>query len=192
MVYSGDTAFATSSSAPLTQAVNQDASSTTVTSSANPSVYGQPVTFTATVSAKAPGSGTPTGTVAFFDGTTPLGTETLDAGGVATCTTTAFQLGVGNGQSITAVYGGDGNFTASTSNTLKQTVNKDSTTTGVISSGNTSVYGQSVTSRPRWRPTRRAAGRRPARSLSKTARRRWARARSAMAAWPPTRRPLFS
>ncbi len=145
VVYSGDTAFATSSSAPLTQTVNQDASSTTVTSSANPSVYGQPVTFTAMVSAKAPGSGTPTGTVAFYNGATPVGTGTLNAAGMAAYTTTAFQLGVGGGQSITVAYSGDSNFISSTSSTLKQTVNKDSTTTNVMSSANPSVYGQSVT-----------------------------------------------
>ena len=41
-----------------------------ITSPANPSVYGQSVTFTATVAANPPGSGTPTGTVQFqIDGT---------------------------------------------------------------------------------------------------------------------------
>src|SRR5262249_44379944 len=48
------------------------ATTTTVTSSPNPSVFGQSVTFTATVSAASPGSGTPTGTVTFEDGGTTL------------------------------------------------------------------------------------------------------------------------
>src|SRR5262249_56922774 len=49
-----------------TLTVNPDGTTTSVTSSLNPSVYGQSVTFTATVSANAPGSGTPQGTVTFY------------------------------------------------------------------------------------------------------------------------------
>ena len=45
---------------------------TAVVSSVNPSAFGQSVTFTVTVSPKAPGSGTPTGTVIFIDGSTVL------------------------------------------------------------------------------------------------------------------------
>jgi len=62
-VYGGDGNFIASTSATLNQAVNQDATSTVLSSSVDPSVYGQSVTFTATVSAAAPGSGTPTGSV---------------------------------------------------------------------------------------------------------------------------------
>ena len=43
-----------------------------------------------------------------------MGTATLNGSGVATYTTGAFALSVGN-HTITAVYGGDGNYTASTS-----------------------------------------------------------------------------
>ena len=105
-VYSGDSTYASSTSAVLTQTVKQDSTTTKLSSSANPSVYGQVVTFTATVTAASPGSGTPTGTVTFYDGTTTLGTGALSAG-VATYSTTAFELSVGSGQSITAAYGGD-------------------------------------------------------------------------------------
>lgn len=66
---------------------------TTVTSSQNPSTYGQPVTFTATVTAVAPGGGTPTGTVTFYDGTTVLGTATLNSSGQATFTTSSLFIG---------------------------------------------------------------------------------------------------
>src|SRR5207249_12223372 len=52
----------------------------------SPSVYGQSVTFTATVTATAPGAGTPTGTATFKDGLTTIGTGTL-AGGSATFST---------------------------------------------------------------------------------------------------------
>src|SRR6266540_1199102 len=49
----------------------QIATTTSLASSANPSILGQSVTFTATV-ASASGSTTPTGTVTFSDGATPL------------------------------------------------------------------------------------------------------------------------
>ena len=78
---------------PLTPAVR-------LSSSNNPAVAQTGVTFTASVSSTV---GTPTGTVSFLDGTTPLGQGTLTAG-VATLTTSS--LGDGS-HSITAVYNGD-------------------------------------------------------------------------------------
>jgi hypothetical protein len=114
--------------------------SATLTSNANPSSYGQAVTFTATVSAAAPG-GTPTGTVEFKDGDTVLDTETLSAGG-ASFTTWALAVA---GHAITAVYSGDSTFTTSASPALTQTVNQDATTTTLTSSANPTVFGQAVT-----------------------------------------------
>src|SRR5207247_1761140 len=111
-----------------------------VTSSANPSVSGQPVTFTATVKAKTAGAGTPTGTVTFKDGPTILGTGTLDSAGQAMFTTSTLAVG---SHSITASYGGDANFNGSTSPRITQSV-KYGTTTSVSSSLNPSVFGQSV------------------------------------------------
>jgi Bacterial Ig-like domain (group 3) len=60
--YSGDTNFSGGNSKSLPQVVSQDASTTAVTPSVKPSVWGQSVTFTATVAAEAPGSGPPRGT----------------------------------------------------------------------------------------------------------------------------------
>jgi hypothetical protein len=92
--------------------VNQAATTTALSSSANPSVVGQPVTFTATVSPNPPGAWlTPTGTVTFSDGGSPIGTATLDASGTATITTSSLPAGA---HTITASYGGDNNFSAST------------------------------------------------------------------------------
>ena len=139
--YNGNSTFATSTSA-LTQTVNQDGTSTVVTASANPSVFGQSVTFTATVSPAAPGSGTPTGSVTFMDGSTTLGSGTLNGSGAATISTKTLAVGL---HAITAVYGGDGNFITSTSPTLNQAVNQDWTSTALSTSVNPSVYGQSVT-----------------------------------------------
>lgn len=95
------------------------ATTTALTSSANPATAGASVTLTATVT-PASGTANPTGTVTFKDGTTTLGTGTLNASGVATYATTALAQG---SHSLTAVYGGDSTFAASTSAALTQTVN---------------------------------------------------------------------
>src|SRR5205823_8851337 len=113
--YFGDANFNVSVSPALTQTVNQAATSTSLTSSPNPSVAGQAVTFTAGV---ASGGGVPAGSVEFFDGTASLGMVSLN-GGSAALTTSA--LGAGSHQ-ITAVYGGNVNFLGSTSAALSQTV----------------------------------------------------------------------
>ncbi|WP_271582961.1 Ig-like domain repeat protein [Bradyrhizobium sp. CCBAU 45389] len=115
-VYPGDVNNAGSTSAALTQAVNQSATTAVVTSSQNPSPAGQPVTFTATVSS---GGGTPTGTVTFSDGGAAIGAATL-AAGIATFTTASLTLG---SHAITASYAGNATFTASTSAPLIQSVN---------------------------------------------------------------------
>ena len=139
--YNGNSTFAISTSAALTQTVNQDHTSTVVTASADPSVYGHSVTFTATVSAASPGSGTPTGSVTFMDGLTALGSATL-SGGKASFKTSSLAAG---SQAITAVYGGDGNFITSKSAALTQKVQRDATTRNLKSSANPSVFGHSVT-----------------------------------------------
>jgi len=92
---------------------------TGLTSSDRHSVSGQAVTFTATVKAKSPGAGTPTGTVTFKDGPSTLGTGTLNSSGQALFMTSTLAVG---SHSITASYGGDANFTGSTSSKVTQTV----------------------------------------------------------------------
>jgi hypothetical protein len=138
--YSGDAFFTGSGSGVLSQTIKKDGTNSAVVSSTNPSVFGQNVNFTATVNAKLPGSGTPTGTVTFLDGASTLGTASLSSGKA----TLKAKLAVGT-HNITISYGGDANFNASTSATLTQTVNKDATTTVVTSSLNPSVSGQAVT-----------------------------------------------
>lgn len=139
-VYNGDLTFFPSTSAPITQVVNQGTTSTAVTSSLNPSRTGQNVTFTATVTVTA-GVGSPTGTVTFNDGATTLGTGTV-AGGVATFATSTLTV---SSHPITAVYNGDVNFATSTSTILTQVVNQGITTTAVTSSANPSIFGNSIT-----------------------------------------------
>ncbi len=93
-------------------------SSTTLTSSQNPSDVGQNVTFTATVSAGTPGAGTPTGSVAFYDGATLLATEPLNGDDQASFSTTSLAAAT---HTITANYSGDSNFLTSGA-TLSQQV----------------------------------------------------------------------
>jgi hypothetical protein len=98
--------------------VSKGASAVALASSANPAAPFQPVTFTATVTAVVPATGLPTGSVSFKDGATTLGTAPL-SGGTASLTVSSLALG---SHAITAVYGGDANFTGNTSATLTQTI----------------------------------------------------------------------
>ena len=139
--YNGNTALLASTSAVLTQKVNKASSSTTLIFSHNPSVFGQSVTFTATVAAVAPGGGMPTGTVTFKNGLTVLGTGTISAG-KATFSTSTLTVGA---HSITADYTGSVDYNTSVSAVLTQTVNKAATATTMTSSPNPSTLGQTVT-----------------------------------------------
>lgn len=121
-VYGGDDNFKSDSTA-MTQTVNKAGTTVQLLSGLNPSLSGQSVMFTATVSVTAPGSGPASGTVAFRDGATSLGTGTLDGSGVATYTTAALGTGI---HLMTAVYGGDTNRATSTSAVLSDTVNPSS------------------------------------------------------------------
>jgi len=69
------------------QLLPNSATSTAVDSSLNPSVYGQPITFTATITNSST-SATPTGTIEFYDGSTDLGAGT-SLSGVSTRITVA-------------------------------------------------------------------------------------------------------
>ncbi len=91
------------------------ASTTVLTASSAMPGVGMNVTFTATVSGA---GGVPTGTVTFYNGTTSIGSGTL-ANGVATLTTSFGSAGTAT---IKAVYGGDANFTGSTSAPLTETI----------------------------------------------------------------------
>jgi len=92
------------------------ATTTTLTSSLNPSVHGQAVTFTAVVTSTGPYP--PTGKVTFKDGTTAIGTVTLSSS-VATLTTSKLAVGT---HAITAVYAGDTYNAKDTSQVLDQVV----------------------------------------------------------------------
>jgi hypothetical protein len=144
--YSGDPNFVGSSTAsPVTQVVNKAATTVTLNPGA-PTTKGQTVTFTAVVAATAPGAGTPSGTVTFSEGTTVLGTGQLSVTGgqdQATFSTSGLALGV---HTITASYGGDGNFTASASTAVTQYINTNLShypklPNGAYNLGNTNLSG---------------------------------------------------
>jgi len=115
---SGNTNYAAAVPVTLSFLINPAASTTSVASSVNPSVVGQPVTFTATIAPSAA-----TGTVTFRDGGATIGTGTV-SGGIATFTTSALTAGA---HSITAVYGGSTNYSSSTSGALTQAVTANGT-----------------------------------------------------------------
>jgi len=147
-VYDGDTNFVGSTTAiPASQTVIQASTRTTVATSGSPIVYGQSVTFTATVAITSPGAGTPTGNVGFYDGSVAPGnllfTTSLSALAPYTATFATTGLSAGN-HTIIAVYQGDTNFVTSTSSGVSERVNQASTSTTVITSGSPSNYGQSV------------------------------------------------
>ena len=139
-VYSGNSSFITSTSSAVSQVVNKASSGTGLTSSVNPSLFGQAVTYTALVTGS---FGTPSGTITFKNGSTTIGTGTLNGSGVTTFSTSS--LAVGNAYSISAEYGGDASFVTSTSSTVSQVVNKASSAIVLIAAPNPSVFGQSVT-----------------------------------------------
>src|SRR5207253_7627393 len=120
--YLGNTNFIVSTSSAVSQVVNKASTTTSLPSSVNPSVFGQSVTFTATVAVVSPGAGSPAGTVNFLDGATVIGSGTLFASApfVATFTTSSLAVGA---HSITASYAGNANFNTSTSAVLTQQVN---------------------------------------------------------------------
>jgi Bacterial Ig-like domain (group 3)/Domain of unknown function (DUF4214) len=116
--YSGSSTFSASTGF-TTETVGQStvtATTTAVSATPNPSALGQAVALTATVRSIA---GIPTGTVTFVDGSTNLGTATLNVQGVATISLNTLPAGT---QTITAFYSGALLFGAS-SGSVTVTVN---------------------------------------------------------------------
>ena len=99
---------------PATLTVVPSSSTTTLATSPNSSLYGDPVTLTATVT---PGA---TGTASFYDGPIYLGQGTV-TGSAAALTTTTLNAGT---HTITAIYNGDATYASSTSGPATVTVAK--------------------------------------------------------------------
>ena len=105
-MYSGDSAFGYSVSAPFTVTVTAPQASVTMAANPNPAAANQPVTLTATLTPSiAPGG------VTFFNGSTALGSAKVLSG---TATLPGIALAAGT-YSLTAQYSGSGTFPAATS-----------------------------------------------------------------------------
>jgi uncharacterized protein YjiK len=113
--YAGDARY-TGYSSICTLNVSQASSTTNLSSDTNPSIVGDSVTLTATVT---DADAVATGDVEFFDGGASIGSATLDGSGQATLTTSTLAVG---SHAITATYSGDDNNTGSTSSELDQVV----------------------------------------------------------------------
>ena len=146
--YPGDANFAASASPGLRQVINftiKSATTTTLVSSLNPSVYGQKVTWAAMV--RTSGTVAPTGTVAFngkdlYGHTFVIGRATLHSSGVATLIKSNLNANV---YQVTAVYLGDVMNQSSRSSALNQVVSETTSKAVLTSSRNPATEGQVVT-----------------------------------------------
>ena len=136
-VYSGDAASQPSTSSAVVQTIVDASTGTALASSANPSISGAALTFTAQVTGQ---GGTPTGTVTFEDGSVVLGHSTLSAAGIAALTTSSLAPGQ---HTIAAIYAGDANNLTSTSSPLAQLV-QQRTSTVVTSSANPTLTASPI------------------------------------------------
>lgn len=138
--YTGDSSHATSTSTMVPATVTQASPSVTMTSSKNPSSFGQPITFVAKIA----GGGTagPSGTVLFSDENTPIGPPQPIVNGTANVSTSSLSAGQ---HFISAAYSGDTNYTSAASPALKQVVSGAATQTTLQSNLNPSEVGQAVT-----------------------------------------------
>jgi hypothetical protein len=140
--YLGDANFTASTSPVLQQVVDakgQSATSTTLTSSLNPSIYGQSVTWTAKLTTS--GSIPPTGTVNFTWGDS-IGGAPLNASGVATLTRSTENADV---YPLSAVYEGDASNGPSVSAVLNQVIKEATSSATLTASPNPSTQSQIVT-----------------------------------------------
>ncbi|MDP9418634.1 MAG: Ig-like domain-containing protein [Actinomycetota bacterium] len=131
-----------SASGPIDQVVDKAPTSTELASSANPSGYGQPVTFTASVTSSS--SACTAGTVTFKDGATKLGSATTNGSGAASFATSSLSVGT---HSITASFAPSDttHCVGSSTSELGQVMNRAATATSVTADPTASAFGQRVT-----------------------------------------------
>ena len=113
------------------------ATTTTLTSSPNPTQYGQAASFTATVAASSSSNAAPGGSVSFLIDSKTTVTEPI-SGGKAVYETTSLVAG---SHTIVATYAGSTVDATSTSQTVTQMVNQAATSTSLTYSGSF-VVGQ--------------------------------------------------
>ena len=137
--YSGDTLSNASVSSALNQQVAALSTTTTISTSNADATFGTTIVFSTSVLSS---SGTPTGTVTFFDGSTTIGLSTLDLHGSASLSLSTLAVG---SHSLHVVYAGDTNYATSTSTALQQTTEQMTTATTLTSNGTPSAAGAAST-----------------------------------------------
>jgi sugar lactone lactonase YvrE len=138
--YNGTSSYKTSSGNTNITLSNSVATTTTLTATPNPDVIGTSVTFKATVTA---GSGTPTGTVSFYVGSSLLTTVTLSSGTASyTVPTTGLPAGT---YPISATYNGATGFNKSSGNSSITLAKQVATTTVLTATPNPVTVGTNVT-----------------------------------------------
>jgi hypothetical protein len=136
--YSGDSVFGGSTGS--TTLLVEEPSQTAITASPSPVTIGSQVTYSATVTTSVSGLPTPTGSVTFSTGATPLCTATL-SGGSGSCNSSAAPAGT---DPISGTYSGDAVFVGSTGST-SVVINKAPTQTAVGAGPNPVGLGGMVT-----------------------------------------------
>jgi sugar lactone lactonase YvrE len=135
--YSGDNNNAASLTPILIQVVKQTPA-LALTAAPNPIIVTASVTLSLTATAP---TGTPTGPVTFYDGSTAMSAATLSAAGTATFSTAALTPGTHN---LSVQYPGDIYNMPAVSNTVSEVVQQASTTTTLYSSNNTALAGTPI------------------------------------------------
>ena len=137
--YAGASNFIGSNSTALTETVISDVTTTTITPANTTANFGQVVNLTATVTAAV---GTPTGTVTFMDGATPIGSGSLNGSGQFTLSISTLAFGT---HTISVSYSPNAAFNPSNStSSATVTVTKTGSTTSVSSSSNPSPLNSTV------------------------------------------------
>jgi len=130
--YSGDSNYMAATSPVLNLAVNKGTPTVSLSGPSSSVAVGAPVTLTATLTG---GGFTPSGTVTFLDGTNALG-MTQAISGVAAFATSTLALGP---HSITASYGGDGNYNSAASTAVNVSVGMTATPTVTVTPSLSSI-----------------------------------------------------
>jgi sugar lactone lactonase YvrE len=144
-VYSGDANDVTSTSAAITDVITIVPSTITVTAAPSVLASGSTSVLTATV-VGSPITGSFSGTVTFYSGTTALATANVSSGGTATYTTAAITAAT---TAFTATYSGNAVYAPSTTATPTTIYTTDAGGSGVIAtatlgSGFTTTAGTAV------------------------------------------------
>jgi len=141
-IYTGDLGWAATTSAYIPETITAAQTVTQLTSSANPSVYGQQVTFTVGVAVTLTGTVPAAGQIQLYDNAVGIGVPVSITSGTATVTVPSFSPGT---HYITATFIGSTSFNTSTSAALVLVVNKAPTATVLVVVPTTTTSNQSAT-----------------------------------------------